>query len=84
MASNIAGSVLPTPEPRFLETLIRNSDGLYKISEDFRDLSSNYAILSFYEENAYRVLGKNVRMPLSSYTARIHVALTPKQDHNCG
>ncbi|RWA12051.1 hypothetical protein EKO27_g3080 [Xylaria grammica] len=58
MAEKIGHAVFHTGQSAFLRTLERNSEDLYKISEDFRPISANYAIVSFYEEYAYNILGK--------------------------
>ncbi|KAI1172686.1 Alpha/Beta hydrolase protein [Nemania sp. FL0916] len=58
LAKNIAGAVVPGLRSGLLKALQRNSDDLYKISEDFHRLSRKYAIVSFYEEYAYRIWGK--------------------------
>ncbi|GAW21409.1 hypothetical protein ANO14919_109280 [Xylariales sp. No.14919] len=58
MAEKIGHAVFRTGQSAFLRTLERNSEDLYKISEDFRPISTNYAIVSFYEEYAYNILGK--------------------------
>ncbi|KAI1192246.1 Alpha/Beta hydrolase protein [Nemania serpens] len=59
LATKIAGAVVPRLRPGHLKLLTRNSEGLYKISEDFQHLAPRYAIVSFYEEFAYnRFWGK--------------------------
>ncbi|KAI1173091.1 Alpha/Beta hydrolase protein [Nemania sp. FL0916] len=59
MAGRIGGAVLPRFSFRYLELLKRNSEGLYRVSEDFKHLASRYEIVSFYEEHAYnRLWGK--------------------------
>ncbi|KAI1747836.1 Alpha/Beta hydrolase protein [Xylaria castorea] len=58
MAEKIGHAVLRTSQSEFLKVLARNSEDLYEITEDFRPIAANYAIVSFYEEYAYNVLGK--------------------------
>ncbi|KAF2968642.1 hypothetical protein GQX73_g4898 [Xylaria multiplex] len=58
MAEKIGHAVLRTSRSAFVKILEKNSEGLYKISEDFRPMAANYAIVSFYEEYAFNILGK--------------------------
>ncbi|KAI0523877.1 Alpha/Beta hydrolase protein [Xylaria bambusicola] len=59
LVTRIVGNAFPLAHFRFMNFLKKNSEGLYKVSEDFRHLASNYAIVSFYEEHAYnRIWGK--------------------------
>ncbi|KAI1150647.1 Alpha/Beta hydrolase protein [Nemania diffusa] len=58
LAKRIGGPVIPGPNRGFFHLLQTNSEELYKITEDFRPLSANYAIVSFYEEYPYPTLGK--------------------------
>ncbi|KAI0193668.1 Alpha/Beta hydrolase protein [Xylaria flabelliformis] len=58
MAEKIGHAVFRTSKSKFLEILVRNSEDLYEITEDFRPIAANYAIVSFYEEYAYNILGK--------------------------
>ncbi|KAI0555984.1 Alpha/Beta hydrolase protein [Xylaria curta] len=58
MAEKIGHAVLRTSKSEFLKILVRNSEDLYEITEDFRPIAADYAIVSFYEEYAYNILGK--------------------------
>ncbi|KAK0645815.1 Alpha/Beta hydrolase protein [Cercophora newfieldiana] len=55
--SDIVQVALHRPPASFLETLERHSPDLLKISEDFRVFAPRYAITSFYEQHATKVLG---------------------------
>ncbi|GAP82519.1 putative protein SERAC1 [Rosellinia necatrix] len=72
MIRNIARVVTCWPRPSFLDVLRRNSEDLYKISEDFLPLSSNYAIISFYEEYAIGIWGDVIVDKDSSVTGLPH------------
>ncbi|KAI1127149.1 Alpha/Beta hydrolase protein [Nemania abortiva] len=60
LAKRIGRVVVPGSKRGLLEMLKTHSEGLYNVNEDFRPLSTNYAIVSFYEEYAYRIWGKVV------------------------
>ncbi|KAK0708684.1 Alpha/Beta hydrolase protein [Lasiosphaeris hirsuta] len=57
LITGIISTTIGRPPSEFLQTLQTNSEGLMKISEDFRPIAKNYAIASFYEEHVHRVLG---------------------------
>ncbi|KAK3934026.1 hypothetical protein QBC46DRAFT_400786 [Diplogelasinospora grovesii] len=57
LITGIVSTTIGRPPSEFLKTLRSNSEGLMKISEDFRPIAKNYAIASFYEEHVHRVLG---------------------------
>lgn len=46
----------------FIETLKPNSRDLMDISEDFRPISTKYAIISFFEQDVYSGIGAVVRL----------------------
>ncbi|KAJ8130022.1 hypothetical protein O1611_g3609 [Lasiodiplodia mahajangana] len=58
LAKRIAGAVLRHPPARQLKLLQTHSEGLYRINEDFLPIAPQYAIVSFYEEYAYKIWGK--------------------------
>ncbi|KAK3317792.1 Alpha/Beta hydrolase protein [Cercophora scortea] len=57
LLSSIAAAATNKPKSEFATTLQTNSEDLMKISEDFRPIAHKYAVASFYEEHAHRLLG---------------------------
>ncbi|KAK3689559.1 hypothetical protein B0T22DRAFT_514097 [Podospora appendiculata] len=57
LLSGIAAAATNKPQSEFVTTLQTNSADLMKISEDFRPIAHKYAVASFYEEHAHRLLG---------------------------
>ncbi|KAK4163085.1 hypothetical protein QBC43DRAFT_213880, partial [Cladorrhinum sp. PSN259] len=68
----VTSTVADRPDPVFVEALRTNSDDLLKISQDFQSLGKEYAIVSFYEEHAHRVLGSLIVDRLSAVMGLPH------------
>jgi hypothetical protein len=65
--ARVAELAFQHPKKKFIEDLKNNSDTLMNVSEDFRSIVEKYAIISFYEENQYKVVGKEVSARSHSY-----------------
>ncbi len=56
-----AASLGSRPRAAFLKLLRPNSKDLLDLSDDFRTIATNYALMSFVESNTFRKLGRVVR-----------------------
>ncbi|KAK4199522.1 protein SERAC1 [Triangularia verruculosa] len=72
MLTAVTSTMTNRPESAFVEALQSNSDALLRISQDFQSLGKDYAIVSFYEEHAHRVLGSLVVDKLSAVMGLPH------------
>ncbi|RYP74219.1 hypothetical protein DL771_003152 [Monosporascus sp. 5C6A] len=72
LIGGILSTTIGRPPPQLLDTLYTNSEGLMKISEDFRPIAKNYAIASFYEEHVHRVLGHLIVDKISAVMGLSH------------
>ncbi|KAK3990804.1 Alpha/Beta hydrolase protein [Cladorrhinum sp. PSN332] len=68
----ITSTMTNRPESTFVEALQTNSEALLKISQDFQSLGKEYAIVSFYEEHAHRILKSLVVDKLSAVMGLPH------------
>lgn len=72
-----AASFGTRPKTSFFKMLRPNSQELMDLSEDFRSIAQNYAIVSFIEGDTFRKLGRVVRTSSSSLAP--HLPLLPAQ-----
>jgi len=61
LAAGIAATAFNKPQSTFVEALKPNSNDLMHVSEDFRSIATNYALVSFVEQDVFGALGSVVR-----------------------
>ncbi|KAK3383209.1 Alpha/Beta hydrolase protein [Lasiosphaeria ovina] len=72
VVSKIASTTLLGQDSQLLKLLELHSPDLLKISQDFRGLASEYAITSFYEQNAHRMARTLIVDKMSAIVGLVH------------
>ncbi|KAK4223461.1 Alpha/Beta hydrolase protein [Podospora fimiseda] len=84
LVTNITSSLSPQIKASpFVKALQTHSEELFKITQDFRLLTDNYAIISFYEQDVHPILGDVIVEKLSAVMGLRHEeALMLGGDHS--